>query len=183
MKISKYFLLIGCLFFGFALFGQDVKWYSIEQAVELNKKEPRKIMIDVYTDWCIWCKRMDNGVFNHPVISKYLNTYYYPVKFNAESTDSLFFLDKKYINENQGTRSSHQFAIALLKGQMSYPSIAYFTEKWEYMGAVPGYKTPEQLEVILKYIATDKFRTVKMEDFEKTFVGEIKPVPAPAPVQ
>ena len=34
-------------------------WISFEQAVELQKKEPRKILIDVYTDWCGWCKKMD----------------------------------------------------------------------------------------------------------------------------
>jgi len=36
-----------------------VMWYSWEEAVEANKEEPRKFFVDVYTDWCGWCKRMD----------------------------------------------------------------------------------------------------------------------------
>jgi thioredoxin-related protein len=152
-----------------------VKWYTIEEALQLCKTKPKKIMIDVYTDWCGWCKKMDRDVFSHPVIARYLNENYYPVKFNAESSAPIDFNGQKFINENTGTRSTHQFAAALLKGQLSYPSIAYFTEKLEYMGAMPGYKSPEQLEMILNFIAQDKFKTTKMEEFEKTFVGKIKP--------
>jgi thioredoxin-related protein len=153
-----------------------VKWYTIEEALMLNKTKPKKIMIDVYTDWCGWCKKMDKDVFSHPIIGRYLNEYYYPVKFNAESTAPIDFNGQKFINENNGTRSAHQLASALLKGQMSYPSIAYFTEKLEYMGAMPGYKTPDQLEVILNFIAQDKFKTTTLEEFQKSFVGQIKPV-------
>jgi len=153
-----------------------VKWYTIEEAYALNKTKPKKIMIDVFTDWCGWCKKMDRDVFSHPVIARYLNEYYYPVKFNAESSAPIEFNGQKFINENTGVRSTHQFANALLKGQLSYPSIAYFTEKLEYMGAMPGYKTPDQLEVILNFIAQDKFKTTTLEEFQKTFKGQIIPL-------
>ena len=66
-----------------------VKWYTFEEAVELNKKEQRKIFIDVYTDWCGWCKKMDANTFSNPVIAKILNEDYYAVKFNAEHTEIL----------------------------------------------------------------------------------------------
>jgi thioredoxin-related protein len=151
-----------------------VKWYTIEEALQLCKTKPKKIMIDVYTDWCGWCKKMDRDVFSHPVIARYLNDNFYPVKFNAESSAPIDFNGQKFINENTGTRSTHQFATALLKGQLSYPSISYFTEKLEYMGAMPGYKSPDQLEMILNFIAQDKFKTTTLEEFEKTFVGNIK---------
>ncbi|NJK95139.1 MAG: DUF255 domain-containing protein [Bacteroidales bacterium] len=68
-----------------------VKWYTIEQVVELQKKEPKKILIDVYTDWCGWCKKMDAETFDHPIIAEYINKYYYPVKFNAESKEPVDF--------------------------------------------------------------------------------------------
>jgi thioredoxin-related protein len=152
-----------------------VKWYSIEEAYLLNKTKPKKIMIDVFTDWCGWCKKMDRDVFSNPVIIRYLNENYYPVKFNAESSAPVDFNGQKFINENSGQRSTHQFAVALLKGQLSYPSIAYFTEKLEFMGAMPGYKTPDQLEVILNFIAQDKFKTTTLEEFQKSFAGQIKP--------
>jgi thioredoxin-related protein len=155
---------------------ETVRWYTFEEALKLNKEKPKKIMIDVYTDWCGWCKKMDRETFINPVIVKYLNENFYPVKFNAESKEPIEFDGKKYVNEGTGSRSSHQFAIALLNGQLSYPSIAYFTEKLVYLGAVPGYKTPDQLEVWLNYIVSEKyFAKITFDDFQKTFVGKIKP--------
>ena len=50
-----------------------VKWYSLEEAVALQKKKPKKIFIDMYTDWCGWCKRMDATTFTDPAVSAYLN--------------------------------------------------------------------------------------------------------------
>jgi thioredoxin-related protein len=151
-----------------------VKWYTIDQAMELQKKEPRKIMIDVYTDWCGWCKKMDSETFNNPVIAEYLNANFYPVKFNAESKAPVTFGGKTFVNENQGSRSSHQFAIALLQGQMSYPSIAYLGEKLEPLGAVPGYYSAKDFEPLIKFIKDDKYKTTTFEDFKKTFVGSVK---------
>ena len=56
-----------------AAFGQDaattVNWLTFEEAVERSKTEKRKIFIDVYTDWCGWCKVMDKNTF---VIGAYL---------------------------------------------------------------------------------------------------------------
>ena len=152
-----------------------VKWFTIEQAVELQKKETRKIMIDVYTDWCGWCKKMDAETFDHPVIAEYLNANFYPVKFNAESKEPITFSGKTFVNENKGGRSSHQFAIALLQGQMSYPSIAYLNEKLEPLGAVPGYYSAKDFEPLIKYIEEDKYKTgVSFDDYKKGFVTSIK---------
>jgi uncharacterized protein YyaL (SSP411 family) len=78
MNKMKSFVLIAGMIISYAVSGQGVKWYTLEQAIALNKKEPRKIMIDVYTDWCGWCKKMDITTFNNNVIADYLNSKYYP---------------------------------------------------------------------------------------------------------
>jgi thioredoxin-related protein len=152
----------------------NVKWYTIQQALELQKKEPRKILIDVYTDWCGWCKKMDNETFSHPVVAEYLNKHYYPVKFNAESYDSIVFQGHTFINENKGARSTHQFAIALLRGQLSYPSVAYLTENLQLIAAVPGFFTADNLEPLLNFIVEDKFKSISLDDYKKTFTSQIK---------
>ena len=51
----------------------QVNWLTWEEAQERNKKEPRKIFVDVYTQWCGWCKKMDKETFSNPEIIKYLN--------------------------------------------------------------------------------------------------------------
>ena len=58
---------------------EGIKWLTIEQAAERMKKEPRKIVIDVYTDWCGWCKKMDKNTFTDPKVVALVNKDYYAV--------------------------------------------------------------------------------------------------------
>ncbi len=171
------------LTFGIALtvtllaFSQEegVKWLTIQQAQELNKKEPRKFFIDVYTDWCVWCKKMDQTTYKNPVIAKILNTKYYPVKFNAESKEPVEFAGHKFEYQPTGNgRGAHQLAIALLQGKLAFPSVAYLDEKLQLLTVVPGYFTPEGLEPILQYFATNAYKTTSWQDYQKSFVSEIK---------
>ena len=152
----------------------EVNWVSIEEAVERNKQEQRKIFVDVYTDWCVWCKRMDANTFSHPVIADYLNNDFYAVKFDAESNEPVTLGDKTFVNDNKGKRSAHQFAAALLQGKMSYPSTAYLDEKMQLLASVPGYMTPDKLEEILAFFATEAYKNEKFESFKKTFESEIE---------
>ena len=125
--IPTLFILIS--FSGFTQ--ETVKWYTLKEAEELNKKEPRIFFIDVYTDWCGWCKEMDRVSFSHPVIAEYLNAHFYPVKLNAETRDTILFGGHVFINKGTGQRPSHDLAISLLNGKMSYPSVVYLNSKYQ----------------------------------------------------
>ncbi|MDY0198992.1 MAG: DUF255 domain-containing protein [Tenuifilaceae bacterium] len=150
-----------------------VKWYTFEEAVKLNSAAPKKIFIDVYTDWCSWCKVMDQKTFSHPEIASYLNEHYYPVKFNAESIEPITFGGTVFSNKKQGNRNPHELAVALLQGKMSYPSVAYLDEGNQLLTSVPGYVTPVQIEPILVFFGEDHYKTKSWEDFQKSFVGKI----------
>ncbi len=158
---------------------EKIKWYSFQEAVELGKKKPKKVFIDVYTEWCGWCKRMDATTFSDPVISKLMNKYFYPVKLDAEMKDSVRFNNVTFVNPNpENARSPHQLAYALLKGQMGYPTSVLLNEKFEMIQPLSGYLTTEALEPILEYIGGGyPEKKITFEDFKKTFKSELKKEP------
>jgi thioredoxin-related protein len=153
---------------------EKVKWYTIDEALKLNATAPRKIMIDVYTDWCGWCKKMDAETFDHPVIARYINANFYPVKFDAESTAPVKFDQYNFVNQASGgaRRSTHQFATAL--GVTGYPAVVYIDSSLKVIGVVPGFFTPEKIEPLLHFIAESKYQSISMEKYQETFVSELK---------
>lgn len=149
-----------------------IKWLDIEEAQALNKKKPKKIFIDTYTEWCGWCKKMDAATFVNPVIVKYMNDNFYAVKFDAERKDTVTFNSKQYVNPNpSGTRSSHQLAQELLGGRMSYPSFVFLDENLKKITIVPGYQKAPQFETILHFFGENAYLNQGFEEFNASFKG------------
>jgi thioredoxin-related protein len=157
-----------------------VQWYSFENALTLNAErvanglQPKKLFVDVYTDWCGWCKRMDVTTFAHPVIAEKLNKDWIPVKINAERKDTVVINGQTFVNENPGPRGSHQLAQILLNGQMSYPSYALIDETGKPIQVIPGYQQAPQFEALLDYFSSNAYRTTAWEEFQKTFKGQVQ---------
>ncbi len=144
-----------------------VKWMTIEQALKAQEKNPKPIMMDLYTDWCTWCKRMDAYTFINKKVVKYLNEHYYAVKFNAEGRGKVTY--RGSIFEPKKGERTHPFALGVTKNQLSYPTIIFFDKEGGLFQPLPGYKTPAQLLPILKFIGSEAYKTESMEDFMKHY--------------
>lgn len=153
-----------------------VHWYTFGEAVEAQKKNPKPIMVDVYTTWCGPCKMMSAYTFGHPVIAKYLNENFYPVKFNAETRDSVIFNGNLFVNHSPAgvSRPVHDFAISILDNKLMYPSIVFLNENLSRIHIMAGYYKADQFEPALKYFGSGKYKDTKFEDFQKTFVADVK---------
>ena len=137
---------------------EDLKWYTWEEAVEANKKEQKKIFVDVYTDWCGWCKRMDKATFNDEKVKTYIRKNFYPVKLNAEQKADINFNGHTFKWVEGGRRGIHTLAYSLLDGQMSYPSVVFLTEDFERIAISPGFKNAEQFLDELKFAAEEQYK-------------------------
>lgn len=129
-----------------------------EEAVAANEEEPRKIFVDVYTDWCGWCKKMDSGTFSESEIVEYMNEHYYAVKLDAETKDTIQFNGYDFKNTNpESSRGTHELAVSLLNGSMSYPSFVFLTEDVERLHILKGYQQTDQFMAWLTYIKEEQY--------------------------
>ncbi len=145
-----------------------VHWYSLEEAAEKVKKEPKKIFIHFYTDWSLTSQIMLKTTYQHPVIANYLNKNFYCVKFNATTKDTINFNGKTFINEGK-QHPFHQLAIQFMNGKLSFPSNIYINSDLTLLSAVPGFLAAENLEPILYFFGNDEYQTKKWEEYFKTF--------------
>jgi thioredoxin-related protein len=144
-----------------------ITWHSWEDAIQEVEQSPKKVFIDLYTDWCGWCKKMDASTFTDPEVVAFMNEHFIAVKFNAEQRETVQYkgYDMKY-RADAGRRGAHELAISLLNGKLGYPSFVYLDEEQNRITISPGYKEPAALLRELKYIAGEHYIDTKYQDFK-----------------
>jgi thioredoxin-related protein len=143
---------------------KKIHWMSLEEAYIAVQKEPRKIVIDVFTGWCGWCKVMDQKTFSEAKVAEYVNKNFYAVKLDAEQKEDITLGSQKYSFVVQGQGGYHQAAAGLMGGKMSYPTIVYLDEKFNLIQAVPGYQDAKQFHQIITFFGDNFY---KKEDWNK----------------
>lgn len=148
----------------------EVKWYSMEEAIELQKKVPKPIFVDIYTDWCGWCKKMDVSTFKDPNIVQYLNNNFYAVKLDAETTDTINYFGKPMTHPT-GVKlrgNYNALAVKLLNGRASFPTTAYIMPDQKSF-PVPGYQDAKKLQPLLVWVAERVNEYVPYDQFLSSF--------------
>lgn len=151
----------------------QIRWLTWEEAMQKSKVQKKKILVDVYTDWCGWCKKMDASTFRQPQIVKYVNDNYYAVKFNAEQKENIVFKGKTYSFVNNGRRGYHELVAEFTRGRLSYPTIVFLDENQGLIQPVPGFKSPDQFEQIITYFGRNEHTRTPWETYQKAY----KPLP------
>ncbi|SOE22535.1 Thioredoxin-related protein [Spirosomataceae bacterium TFI 002] len=172
MKKIAFLLLTVFTFIGISSFevktenpASEINWVSIEEAYNLSKANPKKVIIDVYTGWCGWCKVMDKKTFTNPEVIKFVNENYYAVKLDAESREDITVGDKTYSYNEQNR--ANEAAVALLQGKMSYPSIVYLDEQFNMIQPIPGYMEARQFHEVITFLGNNHYKQESFEDFKK----------------
>jgi thioredoxin-related protein len=137
---------------------EGIEWKSITQALDAAPKQGKLIVLDVYTDWCGWCKRMDRDTYADSGVAQYLNSRFVASKMNPEKEGKLTYDGKEY--------SQGDFAQAL--NIHGYPATVFFNEKGEVLTVVPGYIGAKDFLPMLKYFGDGVYtKGIKYEDYIK----------------
>lgn len=146
-----------------------IKWLTISEAVQLNQSNPKKFIVDIYTDWCGWCKTMDRTTFSETDIASYINAHYYPVKLNAEQKEDIIINGQTFKFVENGRRGYHELAAALTNGQLSYPTVVLIDEKLAILEVSPGYKKPAEMDMLMHYYGDDAHKTISPASYRDSF--------------
>jgi thioredoxin-related protein len=175
----KKLTLLFSLFINF-LASSQIKWMTLDQAIEAQKAVPKKILINFYTDWCTSCKIMDKNTYSQPVIAAYLNEEYYPVKFNAQQKENVTVFGRTFANpdfiEGKSKNAMHDFTKYM--NINAIPSAAFLDETGNPITILQGNLTAKELEPYIPFISTDEYKKINTregwEAYQKKFKSNIK---------
>lgn len=127
----------------------ELKWMSFDEGYKLAQKKGKIMLVDVYTDWCGWCKRMDRDTYGKSEIISLINEDYVAIKFNPETQGiSYTFEGKKY--------SGDQLAGVLSQNQLSgYPTTVFYYPKGKKTNVVGGYFDAERFKGVLEGVKSE----------------------------
>ncbi len=135
--------------------GNSINWLSFAQLEDSLAVQPKKVFVDFYAEWCAYCKKMDEAAYKDPQIIKILNTEYYAVKMNAETTDTIVFDEQVFENKQLNKKRNPVHEIALLLASrdgfpFSLPAIVVLDESFQVTGRYFEYLSPEKMFRIIE---------------------------------
>ncbi|MFN5664138.1 MAG: thioredoxin family protein [Bacteroidota bacterium] len=131
---------------------EELKWMDFNEGYELAKKKNKIMLVDVYTDWCGWCKVMDRETYAKPEVIKMINADFVAIKFNPEKKDVVYTFEGKQYTGDQlaGVISNNQLT--------GYPTTIFMYPKGKKMNVVGGYQNENNFKSLLTGIKSE-FKT------------------------
>ncbi len=169
-KVTTFFIIIVSSFFSFAFKPvkiEKIQWLTVAELQIAYLKNPKPILVDVYTSWCGWCRVMDKETYGNDKVAGYINEHYYAVKLDAEQKESLEWNGKKYMYDKHN--KVNELAVYLTGGQLSFPTTIFLTDLKAAPAPLSGYLKIREIEAPLKYFGEGAYKIQKFQEFNKTF--------------
>ena len=127
-------LLSAAMAFGVACQPGSGVWFkgSAIQAVNAAKDRETLVMMEFYTDWCSWCRRLENDTFSDPEVIAELKMLV-PIRVDAEGS---------------GEDLASRFGVD------SYPTVVFVDSEGEEVDRILGYLPPEEFLRQMRRIRT-----------------------------
>ena len=149
---------------------EQIQWITIEEAYAKVQKEPKKVLIDLYTDWCGWCKVMDRETFKNKAVVDYVNKTYYAVKLNAEQKQAITLGDKRFEYQAQGGRGINEITMLLTNNQPSFPTTVFLDDHFNMIQPLAGYLKPKEFHEVIIFIGEGFYKKESFDSYKaKTY--------------
>lgn len=136
----------------------SLTWRTFDAGMAEAQRSNKKVLIDVYTDWCGWCKKMDASTYTDKSLTDYLNRHYVVIKMNAERSTTVTYRGREY--------SERELAASF--GVTGYPATVFLTSSGDPITLYPGYAEAKDFRHVVSYIAEDHYKTRKFDEYLST---------------
>lgn len=135
----------------------ELTWHSITDGLKLAAEQKKPLLVDFYTDWCSWCKVMDEKTYSHHDVVKTLKSSFVLAKFNPEKAEAFSYKGKKYTGQE----------FAKLIGVSGYPTTAFLKPDGSKIDAPAGYIEFSRFNTMLAFVESKKYETanVHLEEY------------------
>lgn len=122
--------------------GEAPGWLSWNAGLKRAAATQRPVLVDVYTDWCGWCRRMDRDVYARADVKEYLAGHFVTVRLDAEGSEAASYDGREYT----GRTLARRFGVS------GYPTTIFLRPSGEHLVNVPGYVPADQFLLLLRYV-------------------------------
>lgn len=148
---------------------ESVQYYTIDQIEQATKKNRKKVLIEVFTQWSDGFRQLEREALNQHQIVSYLNSKFLTVKFDAETRADVNYRNRTYRYVSQSGVGFNELASELLQGQMVYPTFVFLDENMNLIQTIQ-YRSPEQFEMIITYFGDNNHKKIPWKKYEKNYV-------------
>lgn len=127
----------------------ELHWMNFNEGYSIAKKNKKIALIDTYTDWCGWCKKMDRDTYTNPEVISKINKHFIPIKFNPE------IRDVKYNLEGKEYTGFELHSIISNRHQSGYPTTYFIITKKNRVMIEEGYQDPKNFLATLDKIIAE----------------------------
>lgn len=147
-SFSRLFIVV--TFLSLSVLAQELKWYKPAEGFALAARENKMVLLDAYTDWCVWCKVMDTATYAKSNVVEALNSDFVAIKYNPEKDGNIEIAGLSITPEEFGKK----FNIS------GYPATAFFTSTGEFIQTITGYiEQDEFLTGVIPFIKSGDAHT------------------------
>lgn len=151
----------------------SINWLSWSQArtqsaLDIKKGlKPKKVLVDFYTTWCVYCKVMDTKTYTDARVAEYINANFYPVKFDAQNEQEALIDGDGIIYTNNGRYHDLAGKLTTIDNEMMFPTTVFLDENFKRIYPLQGYVEADEFHKLLSYYGSNAYQTTDYKVFVK----------------
>jgi thioredoxin-related protein len=146
----------------------QIDWSSsLDEAINHAYSRNKKVLVYIKTEWCGFCKLMEEHALADSAVITYINQKYEAVKLDAMRRRPTSFRGTRF--EYDERRHVNELAYLLLNKQMQYPGWVIMNRHAHILSPITGYMQTQDFLKALQYYGDNIYMVTSWEEYEANY--------------